>query len=99
MNKTIGRWYVQCHNTYWQILSELGIIGILLFANVQYYLLKRNEKHNLNYFLLLVYMIWAITFETIAMQFTITIIYLLQLADKEEKEIKQLPCKEEIQKV
>ena len=44
-------------------------------------------------------MIWAITFETIAMQFTITIIYLLQLADKEEKEIKQLPCKEEIQKV
>jgi len=79
-------WYVQCHSTYWQILSELGIIGILIYANLLYNLLNKNRNNKLNYFILLVYIIYAITCETIALQFVVYLLYIMQL------EIKQKRC-------
>lgn len=79
-----GTWYVQCHNTYWQILSELGIVGIILFINILIKLLNQSHKYS-NYFLLFVYIIYAATYETIAMQFIISILYLFPLFIKEEE--------------
>lgn len=78
-----GTRYTQCHNTYWQVLSELGIIGIVLFATALIKILNENNK-KLNYFLLFVYIIYAMTYETIALQFTIAILYLLPMLSKEE---------------
>jgi len=78
-----GTRYVQCHNTYWQILSELGIIGTILFATALIRILNENSK-NSNYFLLFVYIIYAMTYETIALQFVIAILYLLPILGKGE---------------
>ncbi len=69
-------WYVQCHSTYWQILSELGLIGIILFMIIEYKALKKNRNNKLNYCMILIYLIYAITCETIALQFIIYILYI-----------------------
>ncbi len=78
-------WYVHCHSTYWQILSELGIIGILLYASILYKLLNNNDKNKLNYFMIFVYIIYAMTYETIAMQFIAYLLYIMHINNEEKK--------------
>lgn len=80
-------WYVQCHSTYWQILSELGILGLAIFVKILYNLLNKQtqRKDNLGYFILFVYIIYAITCETIAMQFIVFMLYLIQMQEVKEK--------------
>ena len=78
----INNWYVQAHSTYWQVLSELGIIGIILYAKIIIRVLNENIDNKLNYFLILVFAIWIITCETIAIQFSIFILYFLNIEKK-----------------
>lgn len=82
---SINHWYVQCHSTYWQILSELGVVGIVLFALIAYKVLKKNQDDKIKYCMILIYLIYAITCETIALQFIIYILYIVGIDNNKRK--------------
>lgn len=82
-----GRWYVQVHSTYWQTIAETGIIGICFLSIILYNLLnKENGRGTL--FLTLLYILFAINFETIQLQLFVYIICVIQIAGTRE-EIKE----------
>lgn len=78
----INWWYVQAHSTYWQIFSELGIIGIALYYRIVSKALDDNTKSPLNFFLICVFLIWIITCESIALPFSVFIYYLTSIERK-----------------
>ena len=82
-----GEWYVQAHNTYWQTIAETGIVGIILLLIILYNLLKK-EKNNYFLFLTVLYILFAIIFETIQLQVFVYVICIIQIM-KEREEIKQ----------
>ena len=71
-------WMVQCHSTYWQILSECGVIGAILFSLAVCRLLNQ-AKNGYYLFLLLIYIVFAFTFETLYFQFFVMLCCLVQL--------------------
>ena len=77
MELRAGHWFVQAHSTYWQIIAELGIIGIILYYRVILRVLNHSLRTPLNYFLTLVFLIWIFTCETIALPFSIMIYYII----------------------
>ena len=58
----IGWWYVQCHSTIFQMLSETGIISLTLFGLILSNSLKSEDKY-LN-FMTLLFSVFMITTET-----------------------------------
>lgn len=80
----INHWYVQAHSTYWQILSELGIVGLVLYIRILFNSIDKSINNKYNYFLTLVFIIWIMTCETIALQFSIFILYILTLQEKKK---------------
>lgn len=83
----INNWYVQAHSTYWQILSEMGIIGLSIYVYNLYKSLQ-NTDDNSKYFILFIFSIWIMTCESIALQFSIFILYLMNIKYK-QKEVKE----------
>lgn len=79
-----NNWYVQCHSTWWQILSENGLFAIILFLTYIQRRLDMCKDNNYKRFLLILYIIFASTYETIYLQVFILIIYLLQEIRDEE---------------
>ena len=77
-------WYVQAHSTYWQILSELGIVGIILYLKILLEAMDKSIENKYTYFLVLVYVVWISTCETIVLPFSIFIIYILNLDIKKK---------------
>lgn len=71
-----SQWYVQAHSTYWQIFSELGLIGIVLYYRVIVKALDSNVRNPLNFFLTCVLAVWIITCESIALPLSVFIYYL-----------------------
>lgn len=82
-------WYVQVHNTYWQILSELGIIGILLFGLIFYTLLNDRKNRKIDLFITVVFLVFMLDFETIALQFIVYILGLCFLESLNKKKGKK----------
>ena len=79
-------WYVQCHSTIWQVLSEIGIIGIMLYSKTAIHALN-NKRNNLSYFITLLFLIWCCTCETIALPLSLFPLYIFELENwKEENE-------------
>ena len=78
-----GNWLVQAHNTYWQVLSEIGIFGmiscILIFFNN---LNLGNNKHKI---LILIMLIWAMLFEMLYLQVFVLVFYILLLVNVGEE--------------
>ncbi len=69
-----GNWLVQSHNTYWQTLSETGILGLTTLLSIIYFNLKvASKKH---FMLICVISIWALTYELLYLQIFIIIYYL-----------------------
>ena len=71
-------WYVPSHSTFWQILSEVGLIGMYFYLRTLFYALNR-RKNKLSYFLTVVFIIWSATYETIALPLSLFPIYFLEL--------------------
>lgn len=87
-NATLG-WYVQCHSTIFQILSENGLIGLLLFYKIIYDNVKKN-KNSLVVFLNFIFIIFMINTETLYHIYSIFIIGIIPIImkgvnDDEEK--------------
>jgi hypothetical protein len=61
-------WVVQCHSTYWQILSENGIIGMVAFVSALWGRLKKIENEYFR-FLWIIFIVFAFNFETIYLQY------------------------------
>lgn len=78
---SLQNWYVQAHSTYWQILSELGIVGLGIYI-LNLYRCLNNQKDNYRYFLLFIFTIWIMTCESIALQFSVFILYLMNIEEK-----------------
>lgn len=76
-------WYVQCHSTFWQVLSETGLIGLFLYSNALINALDKKEKLT-SYFLVIVFIIWSMTYETIALPLSTFALYILELENKKE---------------
>ena len=81
----INNWYVQAHSTYWQILSELGIVGMILYIRMIFRVIDKSVKNKYNYFLVLVFVVWIMTCESIALQFSIFVLYILNLEEEKKK--------------
>lgn len=75
-------WLVQSHSSYVQILTELGIICAILYIFVAYFNLKRLK--NLNYIILLNFMFFSLTSETLYLQFFVFAMYLLNVMYENE---------------
>lgn len=82
---SIEHWFVQTHSTYLQIISETGLIGIMLFYLVMTATLKNSMKDTRNFFIVVVFIIFMVNFETIALQFFIFVILLSQINEHKEK--------------
>ena len=80
----VDNWYVQAHSTYWQVISELGIIGMILYYRVISKALDKSVGCSLNYFLTIVFLVWIMTCESIALPFSIFVYYLLSIGPPKE---------------
>ncbi len=60
-------WMVQCHNIYWKILSEHGMIVFLFFKLLRKHL--ECVKTRYQRMIMLLYLIFACAFETVYLQF------------------------------
>lgn len=69
----INNWYVHPHSTYWQILSELGILIFIVFYSTIYKTLKRTDS--LSFLLLATTAIWISTCASFELQMVVFIIY------------------------
>lgn len=65
-----SHWYVQCHSTYFQILCEHGIIALVLYFAVFYFMMKKNLNNGL-FFVALLYFVWSFTYETMYLPYVI----------------------------
>lgn len=79
----IEHWHVHAHNTYWQLLSETGIIGLCLFIKVLYDVINNSQK--INKFMLVIYMLFCLTNETLALQVVVYIFMMLSLKNNFKK--------------
>jgi glycosyltransferase involved in cell wall biosynthesis len=70
-------WYVQCHSTMMQILSETGIICFILFIII--FIINIKNKNPFCFILLLTYLIWCVDFESVYLSFFPFFIYLVPL--------------------
>lgn len=86
---SIKNWFVQTHNTYLQVLSETGLIGMILFYLLMVNTLKRNYNNTTNFFITIAFFIFMVDFETIAMQFFTYVVLLCQVGSEEGKDDKQ----------
>lgn len=77
-------WYVQCHSTFWQVLAETGLIGLLFYSKALISALDKKEKLT-SYFASIVFIIWSMTYETIALPLSIFAIYILELENNKEQ--------------
>lgn len=64
-----ANWRVQCHSTFFQLLSEHGILGITLFFGIYFIILIKTRKSPL-FIVLLIYLLWSLTYETLYLSFT-----------------------------
>lgn len=78
-------WYVQAHSTYWQLLSETGLIGLSIFIILMIRCLNNKKLTNLNKYLIFIFFIFAINFESIQLQVTVYILYILSLYNNDSK--------------
>lgn len=68
-------WMVQTHSTYLQVLTELGIIPFFLLLNIVYK--AANKYRGTSFLILLNYLCFSITSETLYLQYFIFVIYIL----------------------
>lgn len=68
-------WMVQTHSTYLQVLTELGIVSFFLLLNIAYIAAK--NYRGTSFLILLNYLCFSITSETLYLQYFIFIIYIL----------------------
>lgn len=86
-------WYVQCHSTIFQILSETGIVSLVIFIIIMFYNLKSENKYLS--FLSIIFLIFMINTETLYHMYSIFFLGILPiivnfslLKEKEKKVIK-----------
>jgi len=71
-------WAVQCHCTWWQMLSEHGIFGIILLLSYLKSALDICKNDNYKRFLLILFIVFACSFETVYLQLFVLVLYILQ---------------------
>ena len=74
-------WYVQCHNTWWQVLSEHGIITAIALAQLLIYLLTHTTS-TYKRFLLVLMGVFFCSFEVVYLQIFILVLYVINVARK-----------------
>lgn len=74
-------WYVQCHSTIFQMLSETGIISIILFGIILTMSLLKNNKYLT--FMVILFSVYMITTETAYHVYFIFILAILPIIIKE----------------
>ena len=79
-------WYVQPHSTYWQILAEFGLMGIVLFAVLGSKSLNNSKLSPVNHFAIMMLLIFGLMCETIQLQIFVVIMYVLPLLDLRKEE-------------
>lgn len=86
--RSIHLWYVHCHNTYWEILCENGILAFSCYLLYYYKTLLTANSMQIK-FLLLCYCIYSMMFDMSYMQIGVVILCLLPEVDiyGEEKNI------------
>lgn len=80
-NEYAGTWYVQPHSTYWQLLAETGIVGLMIFINTMLKCLNNENLSKYNRYFVCIFFIFIMNFETIQLQIIVYIIYILSLFD------------------
>lgn len=74
-------WYVQCHNTWWQVLAEHGVFTAIVLSVLLVFLLV-DTNDNYKRFLLVLLGVFFCGFEAVYMQIFILVLYLINAAQK-----------------
>lgn len=74
-------WYVHCHNTWWQVLSEHGIFTAIVLSALLVFLLVDSDD-NYKRFLLILLGVFFCSNETVYLQIFILVLYLINAAHK-----------------
>lgn len=77
-------WYVQCHNTWWQILSEHGIFAAFIMMSILIFELTHCSSVYKR-FLLILLGVFFCSFETVYLQVFILILYLIGASNERLK--------------
>lgn len=77
-----GGWYVQCHSTIFQLLSENGIIGLILFGTIFALLMKCANNYKI--FVCVVFLVFSLTSELIYLAIFPFIIGVLAFVPEED---------------
>lgn len=81
-------WLVQCHSSYVQILAELGIVCAILYIFITYFNMKKIK--DINFIILLNFIFFSLTSETLYLQFFIFAMYILNImCDNEASRLNQ----------
>lgn len=78
-----NQWYVHCHSSYLQILSEMGILGAISFGVLVFNSYK--QGNNETKLILLIFLIWSLTYENIYLQIFVIVFYLNVISKKEKR--------------
>lgn len=65
----VGNWYIHCHSTIMQLISEQGLISLILYGMIIYNIIS--QKKPFLTFIVLLYVAWGVTYETLYLNFTI----------------------------
>lgn len=77
-------WYVQCHNTWWQILSEHGIFAAFIMMSILIFELTHCSS-TYKRFLLILMGVFFCSFETVYLQVLILVLYLIGTSNERLK--------------
>lgn len=78
-----SQWYVHCHSTFLQILAEMGILGATSFGILIFNSYKKGSF--ITQLILIIFLIWSLTYETIYLQIFVIVIYIIVIASKNNK--------------
>ena len=78
---TNGGWYVQSHSTIFQLMSEQGLIGLLLFALIFIIIMKQSGSYK--QYLCFVFLIFSLTSELVYLSIFPFIVGLLPILNSD----------------
>ena len=80
-----GKWYVQPHSNYWQILTETGIVGAAIFTYLGVVCLNKKDNTRIEKIGVILLLIFGFTFEILQLQIFVYAMYVQNLATRTKK--------------
>lgn len=83
-SEQINGWYVHCHSTIFQLMSEMGIVGLVLFIIIMIFVLKQCNEYGK--YICIIFLVFCVTSELLHLTLFAFVVGILPLImNKDEK--------------